>query len=421
MEIKGRDLVEGVPKTLTITDEEIREALAETVATIVEAVRLALERTPPELSADIMDKGIVLSGGGALLRNLDQRLRDETGLPVVLAEDPLASVVLGTGKRARGHGAPAQGLDPVERSCDERAAHSAWLLVVLALAGAARPAHPAGAGARRPAARRSSAPALRALAPVARVVDDGADGVAGLRGRLRRRADAGARERGAARGGGAAAARARCAGTTLEEEARRLAGALDYARRGEERLQLADVVYVDHASWLRTLVVYGGRTAAAVDQPLVASTRPGRPRRAGGRGLRQGAAGHRPRRGGRGDARAQPAPGRGARRRAGRLEMDFVPLQAEVAVGRPGGHLGHRRGLSARPGGGHRGLGRAGRASSSIASGWRPPSTSGASARSTRWRARRCRRRCRRRARCASLGSSWRSPSRRSPTSSARG
>jgi rod shape-determining protein MreB len=98
LDIKGRDLVEGVPKTLSISDEEIREALAEPVATIVEAVRMALERTPPELSADIMDKGIVLSGGGALLRNLDQRLRDETGLPVVLAEDPLASVVLGTGK-----------------------------------------------------------------------------------------------------------------------------------------------------------------------------------------------------------------------------------------------------------------------------------------------------------------------------------
>jgi rod shape-determining protein MreB and related proteins len=98
MEIKGRDLVEGVPKTLQISDEEIREALAEPVSTIVEAVRVALERTPPELSADIMDKGIVLSGGGALLRNLDQRLRHETGLPVVLAEDPLASVVLGTGK-----------------------------------------------------------------------------------------------------------------------------------------------------------------------------------------------------------------------------------------------------------------------------------------------------------------------------------
>ncbi len=98
MDIKGRDLVEGVPRELTITDEEIREALAEPVSTIVEAVRMALERTPPELSADIMDKGIVLSGGGALLRSLDQRLRDETGLPVVPAEDPLASVVLGTGK-----------------------------------------------------------------------------------------------------------------------------------------------------------------------------------------------------------------------------------------------------------------------------------------------------------------------------------
>jgi rod shape-determining protein MreB len=98
VEIKGRDLIEGVPKTLATTDEEIREALAEPVSTIVEAVKSALERTPPELSADIMDKGIVLSGGGALLRGLDQRLRNETGLPVVIAEDPLSSVVLGTGK-----------------------------------------------------------------------------------------------------------------------------------------------------------------------------------------------------------------------------------------------------------------------------------------------------------------------------------
>lgn len=97
-EIKGRDLVEGVPKSIEVTDDEIREALAEPVATIVEAVRMALERTPPELSADIMDKGIVLSGGGSMLRGLDQRLRNETGLPVVLAEDPLSSVVLGTGR-----------------------------------------------------------------------------------------------------------------------------------------------------------------------------------------------------------------------------------------------------------------------------------------------------------------------------------
>ena len=79
MEIKGRHLIEGVPKTITISDEEIREALAETVNVIVDAVRVALERTPPELSADIVDRGIVLTGGGALLKNLDKRLREETG------------------------------------------------------------------------------------------------------------------------------------------------------------------------------------------------------------------------------------------------------------------------------------------------------------------------------------------------------
>ena len=98
MEIKGRDLVEGVPKTITISDEEIREALAEPVAAIIEAVRLALEQTPPELSADIVDRGIVLTGGGALLKNLDKRLREETGLPVSIADDPLTSVVMGTGR-----------------------------------------------------------------------------------------------------------------------------------------------------------------------------------------------------------------------------------------------------------------------------------------------------------------------------------
>lgn len=97
MEIKGRDLVEGVPKTLLVSDEEIREALAETVTAIIEAVRVALEQTPPELSADIVDKGIILTGGGALLKNLDKRLREETGLPVSLADDPLSSVALGTG------------------------------------------------------------------------------------------------------------------------------------------------------------------------------------------------------------------------------------------------------------------------------------------------------------------------------------
>ena len=98
MEIKGRHLIEGVPKTITITDEEIRLALAETVNVIVDAVRVALERTPPELSADIVDRGIVLTGGGSMLKNLDKRLREETGLPVTNAEDPLSSVVLGAGK-----------------------------------------------------------------------------------------------------------------------------------------------------------------------------------------------------------------------------------------------------------------------------------------------------------------------------------
>lgn len=98
MEIKGRNLIEGVPKTIVIQDDEIREALGECVATIMNAIRVALERTPPELSADISDKGIVLTGGGALLKNLDTRIREETGLPVSIAEDPLASVVLGTGR-----------------------------------------------------------------------------------------------------------------------------------------------------------------------------------------------------------------------------------------------------------------------------------------------------------------------------------
>jgi len=98
MDVKGRDLVTGIPKTLTVDSNEIRDALSETVNAIVEAVRIALERTPPELAADIVDKGIVLAGGGAYLRNLDILLREETGLPVVIAEDPLCCVVLGSGK-----------------------------------------------------------------------------------------------------------------------------------------------------------------------------------------------------------------------------------------------------------------------------------------------------------------------------------
>ena len=84
--------------TLVVDDTEIREALSECVSTIMNAIRVALERTPPELSADISDRGIVLTGGGALLKNLDKRIREETGLPVSIADDPLAAVVLGTGK-----------------------------------------------------------------------------------------------------------------------------------------------------------------------------------------------------------------------------------------------------------------------------------------------------------------------------------
>ncbi len=97
MEIKGRDLVKGIPKTITVEDTEIREALSETVNVIIDAVRVALEQTPPELSADIVDRGIVLTGGGSMLKNLDKRLREETGLPVAMAEDPLSSVVFGAG------------------------------------------------------------------------------------------------------------------------------------------------------------------------------------------------------------------------------------------------------------------------------------------------------------------------------------
>ncbi|MFZ2000700.1 MAG: rod shape-determining protein [Candidatus Sulfotelmatobacter sp.] len=98
MEVKGRSLIEGVPKEITVDDSEIRDALAECVSAVVSAIRMALERTPPELSADIGDRGIVLAGGGALLRNLDKRIREETGLPVCIADDPLCSVVLGTAK-----------------------------------------------------------------------------------------------------------------------------------------------------------------------------------------------------------------------------------------------------------------------------------------------------------------------------------
>ncbi len=98
MEIRGRDLVAGVPKNLMLSSVQVREALSETIDIIIEAVRQALERTPPELASDILERGIILTGGGALLRGLDKRLREETNLPVNVAEDPLTCVVRGTGK-----------------------------------------------------------------------------------------------------------------------------------------------------------------------------------------------------------------------------------------------------------------------------------------------------------------------------------
>jgi rod shape-determining protein MreB len=98
LEVKGRDLVAGLPKTLTVTSQEVREALLEPIEQITDAVRITLERCPPELSADLVDRGLVLAGGGALLRGLDKLLQEETGLPVHVAEDPLSAVAEGTGR-----------------------------------------------------------------------------------------------------------------------------------------------------------------------------------------------------------------------------------------------------------------------------------------------------------------------------------
>ncbi|MDJ0802124.1 MAG: rod shape-determining protein [Desulfobacterales bacterium] len=98
MEVKGRDLASGIPKILTIDSEEVRVAIAEQIDAIIEAVKIALEQTPPELAADIVDRGIVLTGGGALLKNLDKLLREETSLPIIVADDPLTTVALGSGQ-----------------------------------------------------------------------------------------------------------------------------------------------------------------------------------------------------------------------------------------------------------------------------------------------------------------------------------
>jgi rod shape-determining protein MreB len=98
MEIKGRDLISGIPKTIVITETEIREALNEPVSVILDTIKVTLENTPPELASDLVDKGIVLAGGGALLLGLDKLIREETGLPVIVADDPLSAVARGVGK-----------------------------------------------------------------------------------------------------------------------------------------------------------------------------------------------------------------------------------------------------------------------------------------------------------------------------------
>jgi len=97
LDVRGRDQISGLPKTITITSDEVREAMKESIGSIVDSVRLTLERTPPELAADLVDRGMVLAGGGSLLRGLDSLLHEETGLPVTIADDPLTAIVLGTG------------------------------------------------------------------------------------------------------------------------------------------------------------------------------------------------------------------------------------------------------------------------------------------------------------------------------------
>ena len=228
MEVKGRDLVGGVPKTLEIKSDEICEALQEPINAIVESVKIALERTPPELAADIVDKGIVMTGGGALLANLDILLREATGLPVMLAEDPLTAVANGVGRCLDGRS--AEGRRP--SSCLIRGGRApgggpcASFLIRLRLPLLVRDAGAADARSRcwRTAAR------WRAL---------------GARARLRRRAAraGGAGAEGAARSPStsrAAAGRATSRSSGLREENERLRGARRGARGGEPPVRRGD-------------------------------------------------------------------------------------------------------------------------------------------------------------------------------------
>ncbi len=169
MEIKGRDLVAGVPRTLTVSSDEVRDALAEPVNGIVEAVKLTLERTPPELAGDIADRGIVLAGGGALLKNLDTLLREETGLPVFLAEDPLSAVVIGAGKALESLDILRQ-VTPAGLSALTARAEAASARAPRATGQAARPppAPPPAARAPRTSGRARGGQSLPARRPSAR-------------------------------------------------------------------------------------------------------------------------------------------------------------------------------------------------------------------------------------------------------------
>ena len=330
MEVKGRDLVAGIPRTQTISDSEIREALLEPVNAIVDAVRIALERTPPELAADIVDKGIVLAGGGALLRGLDVLLREETGLPVTIAEDPLTCVVHRDGQGARRARSPAPDPD---------------LVNALAVSRAPAP------GADRPA---GAARRLR-LGDLRRPPLPGQRTARG-RGRGRRRAAAGgataafswfgglggffsAAPGSVARTRSCAARSSGCGGksrraASASPRPRGWSGCSITVRRTGYTMIAAGVIGHDASGLYRTVLIDRGSAAGVEHQQAVLA--PDGRRRAGDQGLpafRARAAGHRPLLGHRRDRAADPRPGRRPGARRGRVRAQVPDRSAEVEVG----------------------------------------------------------------------------------------
>ncbi len=260
VEIKGRDLIEGVPRNLTITDAEIREALAEPVVTIVEAVRMALERTPPELSADIMDKGIVLSGGGSLLKRSRPAAAERNWLAGGAGRRSSLLRGAGNGAGPRRHRSAAKGLYPLS----ERQAR--WLLIVLLVGQLIL----LTAQIRDPEGKSSylEAGIVRLVAPVTGFVTWVGSSVTGfsedmalrrtlLAENLRLREEVGELREQSIRNFG------------LKEDLDHLARALTYTRAFEAELQVADLVYVDYASWLQTAVLRTAADTVRVNQPVV--------------------------------------------------------------------------------------------------------------------------------------------------------